>query len=86
VRIVPTSITLSCERVTRFDNGAIATAEASFNAVYGYDIRWEVFGSAGTATAGDIRRTTMTYYGPEALMRRHNSGIGQLDPSTRRRR
>jgi hypothetical protein len=39
VRIVPTSITLSCERVTRFDNGAIATAEASFNAVYGYDIR-----------------------------------------------
>jgi predicted dehydrogenase len=72
VRIVPTSITLSCERVTRFDNGAIATAEASFNAVYGYDIRWEVFGSAGTATAGDTRRTTMTYYGPEAPMHRYN--------------
>jgi myo-inositol 2-dehydrogenase / D-chiro-inositol 1-dehydrogenase len=46
---------LSCQRVTRFDNGAIATAEASFNAVYGYDIRWKVFGSAGTTTAGDIR-------------------------------
>ena len=24
--------------VIRFDNGAMATAEASFNAVYGYDI------------------------------------------------
>ncbi|HSK98109.1 MAG TPA: Gfo/Idh/MocA family oxidoreductase, partial [Euzebyales bacterium] len=33
--------------VVRFDNGAIATAEASFNAVYGYDIRGEVFGSDG---------------------------------------
>ena len=30
--------------LVRFDNGAIATAEASFNAVYGYDIRGEVFG------------------------------------------
>jgi myo-inositol 2-dehydrogenase / D-chiro-inositol 1-dehydrogenase len=53
--------------LVRFDNGAIATAEASFNAVYGYDIRGEVFGSAGMATAGDLRRTTMTYYGPEGV-------------------
>ena len=29
----------------RFDNGAFATAEASFQAVYGYDVRGEVFGS-----------------------------------------
>jgi len=53
--------------LVRFDNGAIATAEANFNAVYGYDIRGEVFGSAGMATAGDLRRTTMTYYGPEGV-------------------
>lgn len=49
--------------MVRFDNGAIATAEASFNAVYGYDIRGEVFGSRGMVTAGDQRRTTATYYG-----------------------
>ena len=53
--------------LVRFDNGAIATAEASFNAVYGYDIRGEVFGSGGMVTAGDLRRTTMTYYGPEGV-------------------
>ena len=53
--------------LVRFDNGAIATAEASFNAVYGYDIRGEVFGSAGMVTAGDIRRTTMTYHGAEGV-------------------
>ena len=34
----------------RFDNGAMATAEASFQASYGYDIRGEVFGSAGMVT------------------------------------
>ena len=36
----------------RFDNGAFAIAEASFQAVYGYDIRGEVFGSAGVLLAG----------------------------------
>jgi myo-inositol 2-dehydrogenase / D-chiro-inositol 1-dehydrogenase len=54
--------------LVRFDNGAMATAEASFNAVYGYDIRGEVFGSAGMATAGDIRRTTMAYHGAEGAL------------------
>jgi myo-inositol 2-dehydrogenase / D-chiro-inositol 1-dehydrogenase len=53
--------------VIRFDNGAMATAEASFNAVYGYDIRGEVFGSAGMVTAGDPRRTTMAYHGAEGV-------------------
>ena len=52
----------------RFDNGAMATAEASFHAVYGYDIRGEVFGSAGMATAGDLRRTTMAYHGKEGVV------------------
>lgn len=36
----------------RFDNGAFAVAEASFQAVYGYDVRGEVFGSGGITTAG----------------------------------
>jgi myo-inositol 2-dehydrogenase/D-chiro-inositol 1-dehydrogenase len=54
--------------LVRFDNGAIATAEANFQAVYGYDIRGEVFGSAGMVTAGDIRRTTMTFYGAEGVV------------------
>jgi myo-inositol 2-dehydrogenase / D-chiro-inositol 1-dehydrogenase len=54
--------------LVRFDNGAMATAEASFNAVYGYDIRGEVFGSAGMATAGDLRRTTMAYHGPDGVL------------------
>jgi myo-inositol 2-dehydrogenase / D-chiro-inositol 1-dehydrogenase len=53
--------------LVRFDNGAMATAEASFNAVYGYDIRGEVFGSAGMVTAGDIRKTTTTLYGSEGV-------------------
>jgi myo-inositol 2-dehydrogenase / D-chiro-inositol 1-dehydrogenase len=36
----------------RFDNGAFGTAEASFQAVYGYDVRGEVFGSNGVLLAG----------------------------------
>ncbi|MEQ6901850.1 Gfo/Idh/MocA family oxidoreductase [Nocardioides sp. YIM 152588] len=39
--------------VLRFDNGAIAVAEASFSAAYGYDVRGEVFGSRGRVTLGD---------------------------------
>jgi len=48
----------------RFDNGAIATAEANFQAVYGYDVRAEVLGSNGMLTMGDLRRTHLTAYGP----------------------
>jgi myo-inositol 2-dehydrogenase/D-chiro-inositol 1-dehydrogenase len=36
----------------RYDNGAIGVAEASFSAAYGYDVRGEVFGSAGMVQAG----------------------------------
>lgn len=45
-----------------FDNRAIAVAEASFSALYGYDVRGEVFGSKGMCTAGDVRTTDMTVY------------------------
>lgn len=46
----------------RFDNGSIAVAEANFCAMYGYDIRGEVFGSAGMVTMGDVRRSSMTLF------------------------
>ncbi len=45
--------------VIRYDNGAIATAEASFAAAYGYDVRGEVLGSAGMVTAGEGAATSM---------------------------
>jgi myo-inositol 2-dehydrogenase/D-chiro-inositol 1-dehydrogenase len=48
--------------VVKFDNGAIATAEANFSAVYGYDVRAEVFGSAGMVSAGDTAITGMTHH------------------------
>ncbi|MFI1732312.1 Gfo/Idh/MocA family oxidoreductase [Streptomyces acidicola] len=51
----------------RFDNGALATAEANFQAVYGYDVRGEVFGSAGMLTVGDIRRSHLTSYGADGV-------------------
>lgn len=46
----------------RYDNGAIATAEANFSAACGYDVRGEVFGSGGMVTAGDIHATSMRHY------------------------
>jgi myo-inositol 2-dehydrogenase/D-chiro-inositol 1-dehydrogenase len=42
-----------------FANGARAVAEASFSAAYGYDVRGEVFGSAGMVTIGDGARSTL---------------------------
>ena len=47
----------------RFDNGAVGTAEACFEAAYGYDVRGEVLGSGGMAAMGDGRRTSMTFAG-----------------------
>ncbi|MEP6562692.1 MAG: Gfo/Idh/MocA family oxidoreductase, partial [Nakamurella sp.] len=49
--------------VVRFDNGAVGTAEACFEAVYGYDVRGEVFGSGGMATMGGGRLTGMVFSG-----------------------
>ncbi len=46
----------------RFDNGALAVAEASFSAVYGYDVRAEVFGSGGMVTAGAPERGAAVRY------------------------
>ena len=46
----------------RFDNGAFASAEANFQATYGYDVRGEVFGSGGMVSAGEVTRTAMRHY------------------------
>jgi myo-inositol 2-dehydrogenase/D-chiro-inositol 1-dehydrogenase len=53
--------------LVRFDNGATGTAEACFEAAYGYDVRGEVFGSGGMATLGGLRRTGMTFAGAAGL-------------------
>jgi predicted dehydrogenase len=53
--------------VVKFDNGAIATAEANFSAVYGYDVRVEVFGSAGTLL--NLSLTLCCYPDPSSLSR-----------------
>lgn len=46
----------------RFDNGAVAVAEANFCAMYGYDIRGEVFGSGGMVTMGDVQRSSLRLF------------------------
>lgn len=51
----------------RFDNGSVAVAEANFSALYGYDIRGEVFGSGGMVTMGDVRRSSMTLFGANGV-------------------
>jgi myo-inositol 2-dehydrogenase / D-chiro-inositol 1-dehydrogenase len=46
----------------RYDSGAMATADASFQAVYGYDVRAEVFGSEGMASIGDSVGTSLVHH------------------------
>jgi myo-inositol 2-dehydrogenase/D-chiro-inositol 1-dehydrogenase len=53
--------------IIRFDNGAIATAEASFSAAYGYDVRGEVFGSAGMLTMGSTTSSSLRRYDASGL-------------------
>lgn len=48
--------------VIRFDNGAIATAEANFSSYYGYDVRGEVFGSEGMVVAGQLASSALAHY------------------------
>ncbi len=46
----------------RYGNGALAVAEASFSALYGYDVRGEVFGSNGMVQAGRSTETSARRY------------------------
>ena len=57
----------------RYNNGAIAVAEASFSAAYGYDVRAEVFGSGGMVMAGS----------PAHLTTSHWSATGVSSPTAR---
>lgn len=50
-----------------YSNGALAMADASFQAVYGYDVRAEVFGSQGLATMGHTRVSDLTLLGAEGI-------------------
>lgn len=62
----------------RFSNGAIATAEASFSAAYGYDVRGEVFGSAGMVTAGTPAQQTVAHWTVNGVCRptvRHDTEL-----------
>ncbi|WP_290871025.1 Gfo/Idh/MocA family oxidoreductase [Aquabacterium sp.] len=51
----------------RFDNGALAVAEANFNALYGYDIRGEVFGNKGMVTMGDVQKSNLKLFGAQGI-------------------
>ena len=44
----------------RLENGALAVIDASRQAVYGYDQRFEVFGAAGSVAADNTRPSTRT--------------------------
>jgi myo-inositol 2-dehydrogenase/D-chiro-inositol 1-dehydrogenase len=64
----------------RFDNGAMAVAEACFEAAYGYDVRGEVLGSGGMATMGDGRRSGMAFSGPAGRLVETVRGDQELFP------
>ena len=50
-----------------YSNGAIAVAEGNFNALYGYDVRGEVFGSAGMVAAGGPQASSATSYTSDGI-------------------
>ncbi|RBY83612.1 dehydrogenase [Geodermatophilus sp. TF02-6] len=64
----------------RFDNGAMAVAEACFEAAYGYDVRGEVLGSGGMAAMGDGRRSGMAFSGPAGRLVETVRGDQELFP------
>ncbi len=64
----------------RFDNGAMAVAEACFEAAYGYDVRGEVLGSGGMATMGDGRRNGLAVSGPAGRLVETVRGDQELFP------
>jgi myo-inositol 2-dehydrogenase / D-chiro-inositol 1-dehydrogenase len=46
----------------RYDSGAMASADASFEAVYGYDVRAEVFGTEGMASVGESSPINLVHH------------------------
>ncbi|MFN8521714.1 MAG: Gfo/Idh/MocA family oxidoreductase [Chloroflexota bacterium] len=53
----------------KYANGALATADSSFQSGYGYDVRAEVFGSAGMMTIGDGRLDSANHYSGTGVSR-----------------
>jgi len=53
----------------RFESGALAVADASFQAVYGYDVRAEVFGSKGMVAAEPKAGSGAVVYTPDGERR-----------------
>ena len=55
----------------RLANGAIATVDNSRRAVYGYDVRAEVYGSAGSVEVSRPAPTAAVYRSPAGITRDH---------------
>jgi myo-inositol 2-dehydrogenase/D-chiro-inositol 1-dehydrogenase len=66
----------------RYDNGALATAEASFSAAYGYDVRAEAFGSAGMVTAGTPAQLTTAHWTADGVVRPTRRADTELFPES----
>lgn len=76
----------------RYDNGAIATAEASFSASYGYDLRGEAFGSAGMVQMGEPTNSATKLFTTDGMhattdgidtVRFHDAYVAEFEAFTR---
>jgi myo-inositol 2-dehydrogenase/D-chiro-inositol 1-dehydrogenase len=56
----------------RFANGALGTADVSFNGAFGYDVRAEVFGTGGMMAVGDGREDNASLYTAAGVSRPHS--------------
>src|SRR3954447_23165886 len=57
----------------RFANGALGTADVSFNGAFGYDVRAEVFGTGGMMAIGDGREDNASLYTAAGVSRPHSA-------------
>ncbi|MGC4190360.1 MAG: inositol 2-dehydrogenase [Thermomicrobiales bacterium] len=57
--------------VLRFADGSLATIESSRRSGFGYDVRTEVFGSAGALMIGESRQTPVRRFGANGVTEDH---------------
>lgn len=50
-----------------FESGALGAVQLSRNAIYGYDIRGEIWGTKGSIQIGYYRQTPILMFGPEGI-------------------
>jgi myo-inositol 2-dehydrogenase/D-chiro-inositol 1-dehydrogenase len=62
----------TCALTLTFPSGAIATIENSRRSGFGYDVRTEVFGSAGALFVNDLQATPVTHLGKGGLSVDHH--------------